>query len=372
MLSRHQRRPLLAVWLIIVSLLVSACVTVSIDSQDGPDTSASPSAIAGSTPAASTSPLASSPLVTPREEPTSAVPTREPGRKLIGYISLDERVPFARSVTDSIRAEAERADVDLVECDSTLTPQGALACGEQLGEAGIDGLISFQGFPDIAADICVATGSVPTVGVAFDQGPCEVSRIRLDQAESGRVAGDAIGRFASEEWQCAVDAYISLEASAAGADAAARMDGYREGFERHCPIPRDATVVLDGADRVATAETQVARALRQTKGAHIIVVGVNEDAILGAMKAAASEGRAADVYYSGQGADPSIRQTIACDPQYVASVAHFPERYGALAVPALLGAMSGEELPAVIDGPLELVTANDVHRLYPDTPSCGE
>lgn len=361
-MSRPQRRSFWLAWLVIVGLLVSACVTITTDGERGPDADASPPAGTAITP----------PGGSPRAGQTPAAPTREPGRTRIGYISLDERVPFARSVTQGIRTEAERRGVDLIVCDSALTPQGALACSTQLGAAGIDGVISFQAFPDIAADICEATGSVPTVGIAFAQGPCEVSRVRLDQVESGRVAGDAIGRFASEEWGCAVDAYISLEASAAGDDATARMAGYREGFERHCPIPEDADVVLDGADRVATAQTQVARALLRTKGEHVVVVGVNEDAIEGAMQAAVTAGRATDLYYSGQGADPSVRHAIACDPQYVASVAHFPERYGALVVPALLDAISGEEVPAVIDGPLELVTADDVRQFYPDIPSCDE
>ena len=262
--------------------------------------------------------------------------------------------------------------MELSVCDSALTPDGALACAEQLGAADVDGVISFQAFEEIAAAVCGASGDVPTVGIAFDQGLCEVARVRLDQAESGRVAGDALGRFASDEWNCDVDAYVSLEASAAGADAAARMDGYREGFASHCQIPEGSSIVLDGADRVVTAETQLAQALPGLKGKHIVVVGLNEDAILGAIRAAESAGRDGDLYYSGQGADPSIRQTIACDPQYVASVAHFPERYGALAMTALLEAISGQAVPATVDGPLELVTAANVRTLFPDTAACGE
>jgi ribose transport system substrate-binding protein len=348
------RQPKWLALVVVAGLLVNACVTITTNS----DSAASPEATTAPTAATSAAPG------------TSSAPTREPGATRIGYISLDEAVPFARSVSESVRAAAANAGIELIECDSGLTPQGGLECGERLGAAGIDGLINFQAYPEIAADICDATGNVPTIGVAFDQGPCEISRLRLDQAESGRIAGDAMGRFAAARWDCKIDAYVSLEASAAGADATDRMAGYREGFERHCSIPQRADVTLDGADRVATARARFARTLRQRKGARIVVVGLNEDAVQGAMAAAAADGRADDVFYSGQGADPSVREDIACDPQYVASVAHFPERYGELAVPALQQAMAGQEVPAIIDGPMELVSATDIRNHYPEIPAC--
>lgn len=371
-MTRPQRRPRSLAALAAIGLAAGACVSIS--TGEGADAGVSPGppvvtpdpgSSAGASPVGA-SPAAGSPA------PASPGPSRAPGAIRIGYISLDERVPFARSVTAGVRAEAERAGVELVVCDPALSPQASVACGDELGRLGIDGLISFQGFPTMAADICARTGSVPTVGIGFPQGPCEMSRVRLDQAESGRVAGEAMGRFASRRWDCEIDAYVSLEASAAGSDAIARMAGYREGFERHCPIPPAADIVLDGADRVATAEAQVERMLRRTRGSRIVVVGLNEDAILGAIEAAVATGRTGDLWYSGQGADPSIRRTIACDRQYVASVAHFPERYGAIAVPVLLDALAGEAVPDIIDGPLELVTADDIRRLYPGTESCGE
>jgi ribose transport system substrate-binding protein len=348
------RQPHQLSWLVLVvavGFIVSACVSITTDG--GTDAAATPSS--------------SAPSLAPTE---TVVPTRVPGVTRVGYISLDEGVPFAQSVSESVRSAATAAGVELVECDSGLTPQGALDCGAQLGAAGVDGLISFQGFPAIAADICDATGNVPTVGIAFDQGPCEVSRLRLDQLESGRIAGEAMGRFAADRWDCKIDAYVSLEASAAGADATDRMAGYREGFERHCPIPSKADVTLDGADRVATAQARFARTLRQRRGDKLVVVGLNEDAIAGAMDAADAAGRTRDVFYSGQGADPSVRLHIACDRQYVASVAHFPERYGDLALPALLDAIAGEPVPELLEGPMELVTAEDIRDHYPDIPAC--
>jgi ribose transport system substrate-binding protein len=312
------------------------------------------------------------PALTPPETPApTPVPTLAPdATPAVGYISLGEDIPFARSVTTSVTDAAAASGVELHVCDSALSPDTAVACAVELGEKGVDGLISFQPHSALAPEICAAVEDVPTIGVAYDQGPCQVARLHIDQAASGRLGGEAMGRFAEEQWDCQLSAYVSLEGAASDVDAGARMDGYREGFEAHCPIPPQSAHALVGADRVATAESQVSRLLEDVKGKRIVVVGVNEDAILGAMRAAADAGRERHLWCSGQGADPSIREHIACDEQYVASVAHFPERYGDLLVPAMLDALQGEPIPEIIPGPMELVDASNVREHYPSTPDC--
>jgi ribose transport system substrate-binding protein len=147
------------------------------------------------------------------------------------------------------------------------------------------------------------------------------------------------------------------------------MAGYRDGYEENCPLP-GRTLVLDDADRLVTAETQVATRLEDLQGKRIIIVGLNEDAILGAMAATSAAKRADEVWYSGQLADPSIRQRIACDDHYIASVAQFPERFGEQLAPLIIGALDGEAVPPLVDATLELVTASNVRELFPDTPAC--
>ena len=294
-----------------LGLLASACVTVS---SVGPSTSEP--ATGSAVPTAQVGALAT---------PASSLPTD----LRVGYISLDERVPYVRAVSDSIRNAATTAGLTLVDCDSGLTREGALACAAELAEAGIDALVSFQAFGDATTEICAAVGNVPTVGIVYDQGPCQVSLIAIDQAESGRLAGVAVGRFAEERWQCAISAFVSLESVPTDPDGRARMQGYRDGFKERCQLPQ-ATYQLDGADRLATARKQVEDLLPDLPGDRIVVVGLNEDAILGAIAAAVSAGREQDLWYSGQLADPSIREHIACDDHYIASVAQFPERFGAL------------------------------------------
>ena len=49
-------------------------------------------------------------------------------------------------------------------------------------------------------------------------------------------------------------------------------------------------------------------------GHRIVVTAINEDGILGAIGAAATLGRSADLFYAGQGADQSIWKDVPATP----------------------------------------------------------
>ena len=53
----------------------------------------------------------------------------------------------------------------------------------------------------------------------------------------------------------------------------------------------------------------------------------------------------ADLYYAGQGTDQSIWKDVACNPNYIASVAYFPESYGKTLIPAMIDILDGKEHP---------------------------
>jgi ribose transport system substrate-binding protein len=342
------------------ALIVSGCVTA-------PRESALPLAPSTTTPSAAASPGLQA---SEQPAPSSTLPNRS-AKPSIGYISLDESQAFVRSVSAGIRAAADEAGIELVTCDSGWTRSGVQACATRLSEAGVHGLLSFQPFPDLAADVCAATGDAPTIGIVYDQGPCQVALLEIDQAESGRLAGEAMGRFAAERWDCDVAAYVSLESEANDPIGGARMDGYRAGYQEHCELPQDSRS-LGGAQHLATAKTQVAALLGTLKGRPILVAGVSDIAILGAMEAAAAAGRSDQLWYGGQLADATIHAEIACNDHYIASVAQFPERFGQALVPALVDAVEGRPVPPRMEAELEVVTAANVRSLFPDTPLCDE
>jgi ribose transport system substrate-binding protein len=286
----------------------------------------------------------------------------------VGYISLGDSVPFVKLVSDGIRTEAAAAHLDFQFCDSQIDAAKALACAQSFKLKGVQGVLNFQVTQKSSPEICAAYGGVPTIAIDIVQQPCQVAFMGANNALAGKLGGEAMGQYAKTTWNCQYTAYVSLESSAAGDANTARMGGYRTGFTEFCPITNQH--ILDPADRTDTALAAVTNLLPALPGNRIIVVAINEDGIIGAEGAAKTLGRATDLYYSGQGTDPSIWKDVACNPNYIASVAYFPERYGSLLIPNIIAELKGQTIPPLIYTQHIVVTKDNIRTVYPATPSC--
>jgi ribose transport system substrate-binding protein len=302
--------------------------------------------------------------------PASEAPPSAAAKYKIGYISLGDSVPFVKLVSDGIKEAATAAGQDLLFCDSEIDAAKALACAQNLKVQGAQGVLNFQVFQDSSPEICTAYGSVPTIAIDIIQPPCQIAFMGANNHEAGRLGGAELGKYAKEKWNCDFTAYVSLESTAAGAANTDRMSGWRDGFKESCPIPKDKERILDGADRTDPALEQVTNLLGALRGNKIIVVAINEDGILGAIGAANTLGRQTDLYYGGQGTDPSIWKDVACNPNYIVSVAYFPERYGTLLIPNMVKALGGETIPKEIFTEHIVVNKDNIRTVYPETPAC--
>jgi len=298
-----------------------------------------------------------------------ATPGSGVGKK-VGYISLGENVPFVKLVSDGIREQAGIAGLELTVCDSKVLVEEALACGQLLGTQSVQGVINFQVFQDSSPEICASYASVPTIAIDIVQPPCETVFMGANNHEAGRLSGAAIGKYAKDTWDCDYTAYVSLESAASGQANTDRMGGFRDGFKEYCDIPADKERILDGADRTDPALEAVSNLLPALPGNRIVVVAINEDGILGALGAARTLGREADVFVAGQGADPSAWKDIACNPQYIATVAYYPERYGRTVVPAMIDILDGKTVAGPLFTAHEVVNKDNIRTIYPETPAC--
>lgn len=329
-------------------------------------------AVACTNPAASPSAPASAAVseAPATDAPATDAPSAAADSFKIGYISLGDSVPFVKLVSDGIRDAAEAAGQELLFCDSEIDAAKALACAQNLKVQGAQGVLNFQVFQDSSPEICTAYGGVPTIAIDIVQPPCQIAFMGADNREAGRLAGAEMGKYAKANWDCDITAYVSLESTAAGAANTDRMGGFRDGFKESCPIPAEKERILDGADRTDPALTQVTDLLGALPGDRIVVVAINEDGILGAIGAANTLGRQKDLYYAGQGADPSAWKEIACNPNYIGTVAYFPERYGTLLIPNMVKALQGETIPTEIFTEHQVINSQNIREVYPETPAC--
>ncbi len=286
----------------------------------------------------------------------------------VGYISLGDSVPFVKLVSDSIIEQAEAEGVDLVFCDSEIDAAKALECAQLFDTRDVEVVLNFQVDQQSSPEICAAYGDVPTIAIDIVQEPCQVAFMGADNSGAGELAGSALGEFFATEFDCEYDAYVSLESTAAGDANADRMGGYRTGFSQHCPIANER--VLDGADRTDSALEQMTDLLSALPGERIAVVAINEDGILGAIAAARTLGRDGDLYYSGQGTDPSIWCDVRDNPNYIASTAYFPERYGEILIPAAKAILAGEDVDELLFTQHEIITSENIEDIY-DVTDCG-
>src|SRR5690349_10549059 len=96
-----------------------------------PATSSAPSEAPASEPPAS-------------ETPASEAPSASAAGFKVGYISLGESIPFVKLVSDNIKAEAEKAGVEIAFCDSEIDAAKALACAQNLKVQEVQAVLNFQ------------------------------------------------------------------------------------------------------------------------------------------------------------------------------------------------------------------------------------
>ena len=84
-----------------------------------------------------------------------------------------------------------------------------------------------------------------------------------------------------------------------------------------------------------------------------------------AYEAAKAAGRDADVWVASHGADASACNSIRENPNWVGSVAYFPEKYGGLAIPAAVALARGEPVDENIYVEHEFVTKDNIDHTHP-------
>ena len=269
-------------------------------------------------------------------------------------------------VSDDIKAQAEIAGLELLFCDSELDAAKALECARTFNTQGVNGIINFQLDEAAAPQICAAGPDVPVVAIDIKQPPCEDVFMGADNRTAGEIAGVALGEYFQENFNCELDALVSLESPSVGAVNEARAGGMIDGFKSVCTETSDDIVRrVDGGSNIDGGRETFADVLTALTGAErIAVVSLNDDMLLGAFAAATSLGREGQVYGVAQGADPSSWEQIQNNPNWVGDTAYFPERYGTIAIPAIIGLMKGQQVPAELYTQHAFINAENFAEYY--------
>jgi ribose transport system substrate-binding protein len=301
---------------------------------------------------------------------SSYMPCQENGNYKIGFAGLSEEVPFAVEVRRSIEKAAQEAgNIDLILADNQLNADVALRVADWLIEKGVDLFIEYQidektnsiimsklsqaGIPAIAVDI-------PMVGATF---------FGVDNYRAGYLAGSALGKQVQREWHGVIDGLIILIEPRAGTVPAARIQGQLDAFQEivgHTPV--SDMLYLNSGNTIAISEAQMLLALESLAGKHrLACICFNDDAAMGAHRAAVKAGREKDLLIVGQGAGREIRKEMSLPhSRIIGATAYWPEKYGPKLLEVAVKLLKGEPVPPAIYNQPVFISKETMEEYYPE------
>ena len=296
-----------------------------------------------------------------------ANPTLDPAERLegLGFSGAEVRsswvyaargLPVELVFFDNDRSR-EKAVANAAEAVRQRLDLYAQYCADEAANAEIGELMRRAGIPVLAV-------SHPVPGAPL---------YTADDRLAGRIAGDALAKFAIEAWPGQrVVAVILGDIRNPAVRASERAEGIATALGEK--LPRAPQTRLDSLGNPAKAEGLLRRFAGEQPGVKMLVAALDDATALSAKAAAEAVGRTVDTVIASQGCDRSMHGGVndkkEIDPQnrgsiVLGSVAYFIDRYGYDLLPLALRLLGGELLPPRTTTQHVLVTAANVFRIYP-------
>lgn len=289
-----------------------------------------------------------------------------PGEFRIGYASQAESSAFSQEVTASIRSAAARARIQLVFADNRLSPMTALRNADRLVKERVNLVIEFQTFDSVAPLISSKLQQAGIPMIAIDIPHPGAVYFGANNYEAGLIAGRALGRWASRNWNGEVEHVLLLELSAAGRLPQLRLTGALAGLREYLPaISDDRVVRLDGADTLRHSIAAVRKLVRSVRLRRVLIAAINDTCAIGALRAFEEAGLLEQCVAVGHGAVRDARLELRrLNSRLIGSVGFFPERYGAAVIKLALAILKNESVPPAVFTAHRLITPQNVDRFY--------
>jgi ribose transport system substrate-binding protein len=286
------------------------------------------------------------------------------GEKLvIGFANLQRDITFCQIVEEGILKNIKAAGIDVVVTDNRLDGATALANAQSMVSRNVDYVFEFQTDANFAPTIMKTFNDADTKVTAIDIPMPGATFFAVNNPRGGFMAASYLAQAAVKaKGEDAVDkGYAVLGAlPQSGAIVNMRTKGQIAGLKAVRPnFPDDHIIQIDTKNTLQEAYAQMTNVLsRIPEGVPILVTAINDQATSGMIRAAKQAGREADLFAVGMGGDEL--ETMLAEKSWLASVDHFPERYGNYLVPIALMSLAGKELPTSIVLHHEMITKGNV------------
>jgi ribose transport system substrate-binding protein len=263
--------------------------------------------------------------------------------------------------------------MELVTLSSHRSPKAALRNAETLVREGVELVVEFQSHERIAplissrfleAGIAVIAIEIPHPGATF---------FGANNYQAGVLGGQGIARWIRKQWGGELESIYLIEEGTAGPLPKLRVSGMLAGLREVLPqAGHAATVEIDGRGSMEKTLEAVRKRLHLAPARRTAVLAGNDPMALGAIRAFEEAGRGKFCAVMGQNATQEARVEMrrARSP-LVGSVAYFPERYGDEVIRLASAILAKQAAPAAVFTKHELITRENVDRIYPLDAAAG-
>lgn len=282
----------------------------------------------------------------------------------IGYASQTND-SFCSALAQGLRWAAASRPVDLIEVENRYSIKVALKNAEHLVEWGVDLAIEFQAYERIGTKVAQVfeKAKIPLIAVEIPH-PNAVF-LGVDNQRAGIVVGKALLKAAQAHWDGECDEVLFLDLEIAGSLPHLRLTSaqsiLRNGIHKNCSLAH-----LDSRGEFVRSFELTRRHLQSVPKRRTLITGINDYAVLGALRAFEEAGRSNACFAASYGGGPEARRELRLpNSRLIAAVAFFPEKYGESLLLLALDLLNKRTTPPAVYMPVQLLTRKNVDEFYP-------
>lgn len=291
-----------------------------------------------------------------------------PKKVVIGFANLTDTLDFGKTVKKSILSAAAKEGWEVIALDNERKGLKAVENAQILASRGISAFIEFNVDASVAGTIMDIMNEAKIPVVAIDIPHPGAPFFGVNNAESGRITGNALAEKALAKWGGKVDLLILVENAKAGAEVKKRMTGIEAGVLEKIKLPKQNIIYVDGEGDLLKAQERVSGLLTANPDKRNILIGTLQDPMgQGAFAAVESAKRQSHVFIASQGAEvPSLANLrLPTENCWIGSTASTPEKYGDYIIPIVKKMLAGEKVDAMNYVKHFFVDRSNVNTYYP-------
>ena len=271
-----------------------------------------------------------------------------PRKMRFGFGGQSGALPFSNAVTESLRAAAMSAGIELLVLDNQYNGEIARQNAEEFIKQRVDLVIEFQTDRYVAPIIAnrLAANGIPLIAVDIPH-PNAVF-FGVDNYRAGLEAGELLGAYAQKFWGGQVDLVVGLDLAKAGTLVQSRITGAFEGIRAKIGNLQDKHLIrVDGTGLEEESYKAMHTVLmKHRKAKHILVAPSNDTSALGALHAARELRRDRNLAILSHDCIPAVMEEMKQEKSpLIGSISHEVATYGPRLVQLGLAVLNGEGVP---------------------------